>query len=310
MLKRKALNRIFFTTVGIFIVLTIYSLNLINKEEDKVYEINNYETNFSEEIYTLNNDNYISKTLIYVNSELTTLEKVKEVIETMIENNNKNALLPSYFKPILPQNTKIISVEQDEKLIKINFSKELLNINEEQSEKMIEAITYTLTSIDNINGIEIYVENQLLQFIPNTRKKIPTLLTKDFGINKVYEITSTKDINKVVLYFMGEDLNYIPITKYLNDKRKKVEIIVESLANDYNHLTNLVSLVDNKLELIDYKINENVIDLNLNEYFLQENTINEDVVNAISYSIFDNYDIDYIVFYQNNEKIIEKMLNK
>ena len=296
MLKRKALNRIFFTTVGIFIVLTIYSLNLINKEEDKVYEINNYETNFSEEIYTLNNDNYISKTLIYVNSELTTLEKVKEVIETMIENNNKNALLPSYFKPILPQNTKIISVEQDEKLIKINFSKELLNINEEQSEKMIEAITYTLTSIDNINGIEIYVENQLLQFIPNTRKKIPTLLTKDFGINKVYEITSTKD--------------YIPITKYLNDKREKVEIIVESLANDYNHLTNLVSLVDNKLELIDYKINENVIDLNLNEYFLQENTINEDVVNAISYSIFDNYDIDYIVFYQNNEKIIEKMLNK
>ena len=109
---------------------------------------------------------------------------------------------------------------------------------------------------------------------------------------------------------MGEDLNYIPITKYLNDKREKAEIIVESLANDYNHLTNLVSLVDNKLELIDYKINENVIDLNLNEYFLQENTINEDVVNAISYSIFDNYDIDYIVFYQNNEKIIEKMLNK
>ena len=44
-----------------------------------------------------------------------------------------------------------------------------------------------------ILGIEIYVDGSLLKYVPHTNKQLPAILTKDFGINKTYEISSNKD---------------------------------------------------------------------------------------------------------------------
>ena len=137
MLKRKAFNRLFFSTVAFFLVFTLYNLQVVNNSD-----INNkIEKNINKEtVYTLNNDNYISKTDVYVGKFYTLEDKIKEKLEIMTSENNKNALLPSYFKPILPENTKVLDVVVEDSLVKVYFSKELNNINEEQSEKMIEAM--------------------------------------------------------------------------------------------------------------------------------------------------------------------------
>ncbi len=305
MLKKKALNRIFITSIVFFIVFVFCSLNLIEQTK-KIYKINNYNIDYKEAIYTLNKDNYISKTYVYVEKELTTLEKVKILLETMITKNNKNALLPSYFSPMLPQNTKIISVELENKLLKINFSKEFLNVTEDQSEQLIEALTYTLTSIDDVIGIELYVENSLLKYVPNTTKELPTVLTKEYGINKKYEIVNNKNINKVIVYFLGENNNYIPVTKYLNDEREKIEIIIETLTKDYVFYENLVSVLNYNLVLEDYELNENSINLVFNDYIYENNVLNEEAINLICYSVFDNYDVNKVIFVNKNINILEK----
>lgn len=308
MIKKKALNRIFISSIAIFIVFTFVSLNLI-KEDKNIYKITDYTSAKKEFIYTLNEDNYVSKGYIYVSKDLTSLEKVKTLIDTMIEKNNKNALLPSYFKPILPQNTKVLSAELENKIIKINFSSEFLNVSDSQLEKMVEAITYTLTEIDDINGVEIYVEGELLKYVSNM-KNIPTILTKDIGINKKYEITSNNNISKIVLYFLGENDNLIPITKYVNDDREKIEIIVESLSNNYIFYDNLISVLSYNLKLEDYEICDDTLTLVFNDFIydnLEEKTVNENLIDIISYSIFDNYDVSKVIFMENNNKISEKL---
>ena len=308
MIKKKALNRIFISSIAIFIVFTFVSLNLI-KEDKNIYKITDYTSAKKEFIYTLNEDNYVSKGYIYVSKDLTSLEKVKTLIDTMIEKNNKNALLPSYFKPILPQNTKVLSAELENKIIKINFSSEFLNVSDSQLEKMVEAITYTLTEIDDINGVEIYVEGELLKYVSNM-KNIPTILTKDIGINKKYEITSNNNISKIVLYFLGENDNLIPITKYVNDEREKIEIIVESLSNNYIFYDNLISVLSYNLKLEDYEICDDTLTLVFNDFIydnLEEKIVNEDLIDIISYSVFDNYDVSKVVFMENNNKISEKL---
>ena len=100
MLKKKAFRRIFITTIIFFIVFVVLSIKKLEGPTN-IYESNNYKTDFLENIYTLNDDNLVSKTSIYVNKELNTLEKVKVLIETMIKENNNNSLLPTYFNPIL-----------------------------------------------------------------------------------------------------------------------------------------------------------------------------------------------------------------
>lgn len=303
MLKKKAFRRIFFTTIIFFIVFVLLSIKKL-EEPTNIYESNNYKTDYIENIWTLNDDNYVSKTSIYVNKELNVLEKVKVLIETLIEENNNNSLLPTYFNPILPRNTKILEVVLDKDLIKINFSKEFKNATEDQCEKMIEAIVYTLTDINGINGVEIYVNNELLKYIPNTSKVLPTILTKDIGINKVYNINGTNDILKVITYFLGnsKEINYVPVTSYLNTSKEKIEIIVENLTSIYSYNNSLIAPFDSSLKLVNYLLEDNKMFLEFNCF----SCIEKDYLDLIVYSVFDNYEVDSIIFLENNQKILEK----
>ncbi len=297
MLKRKFFNKVFLTTVIFFIVFTFCNLKMISYNEKKK-ENDNKET-----IYTLNKEGYVSKTEVYVGKVFTLEDKIREKLEIMIKENNKNALLPSYFKPILPENTKVLEVIVDDSLVKIYFSRELNNISDEQAEKMIEAIVYTITD-ENILGIEIYVDGKLLKYVPHTKKELPVILTKDFGINKKYEINNTNDIVKVVMtYFIdcGDRLCEVPVTKYANDTREKLEIVFDDLSSISDK--QLISLFDN-VKLIDYKITNKTIIINLNK------DIDDDETNIIVSSIFNNYDVNKIVILVNNHKKLVKTIEK
>ena len=300
MLRRKAINRIFFSTIIFFIVFTLYSMKFV----DKVVTSDNSKDKVNEEIiYTLNSDNYISKTSVYVSKVLSLEDRVREKLEIMVKDNDKNVLLPSYFKPILPQNTRVLDVVVEDCLIKVYFSKELNNINKEQSEKMIEAIVYTVTD-ENILGIEIYVNGQMLKYVPNTRKVLPTILTKDIGINKSYDINASNDISKVVMmYYTNDNDNYyeVPVTKYVNDDREKLEIIFDEFGK-MSYDKSLISMVEG-INVLDYSILDDRIVIDVNK------ELNKEEQNLVFKSIFSNYGAKSIDLLVNGEKKVKKTRN-
>ncbi len=300
MLRRKAINRIFFSTIIFFIVFTLYSMKFV----DKVVTSDNSKDKVNEEIiYTLNSDNYISKTSVYVSKVLSLEDRVREKLEIMVKDNDKNVLLPSYFKPILPQNTRVLDVVVEDCLIKVYFSKELNNINKEQSERMIEAIVYTVTD-ENILGIEIYVNGQMLKYVPNTRKVLPTILTKDIGINKSYDINASNDISKVVMmYYTNDNDNYyeVPVTKYVNDDREKLEIIFDEFGK-MSYDKSLISMVEG-INVLDYSILDDRIVIDVNK------ELNKEEQNLVFKSIFSNYGAKSIDLLVNGEKKVKKTRN-
>lgn len=300
MLRRKAINRIFFSTIIFFIVFTLYSMKFV----DKVVTSDNSKDKVNEEIiYTLNSDNYISKTSVYVSKVLSLEDRVREKLEIMVKDNDKNVLLPSYFKPILPQNTRVLDVVVEDCLIKVYFSKELNNINKEQSEKMIEAIVYTVTD-ENILGIEIYVNGQMLKYVPNTKKVLPTILTKDIGINKSYDINASNDISKVVMmYYTNDNDNYyeVPVTKYVNDDREKLEIIFDEFGKMSDDKS-LISMMEG-INVLDYSILDDRIVIDVNK------VLNKEEENLVFKSIFSNYGAKSIDLLVNGEKKVKKTRN-
>lgn len=300
MLRRKAINRIFFSTIIFFIVFTLYSMKFV----DKVVTSDNSKDKVNEEIiYTLNSDNYISKTSVYVSKVLSLEDRVREKLEIMVKDNDKNVLLPSYFKPILPQNTRVLDVVVEDCLIKVYFSKELNNINKEQSERMIEAIVYTVTD-ENILGIEIYVNGQMLKYVPNTKEVLPTILTKDIGINKSYDINASNDISKVVMmYYTNDNDNYyeVPVTKYVNDDREKLEIIFDEFGKMSDDKS-LISMVEG-INVLDYSILDDRIVIDVNK------ELNKEEQNLVFKSIFSNYEAKSIDLLVNGEKKVKKTRN-
>lgn len=297
MLKRKAFNRIFFTTAIFFVVFSIYSLKHIDSSSS---HINDNKDVSNEIIYTLNKDNYISSTAVYVSKILTLEDRIREKLEIMTKENDKNSLLPSYFKPILPQNTKVLDVVVEDSLVKVYFSKELINITEEQSEKMIEAIVYTIVD-ENILGIEIYVDNSMLKYVPHSKKSLPTVLTRDIGINKSYDFYYSRDIAKVfMVYYSSDDSNYyeVPVTRYLNDDREKIEVIFDEF-NKMSFDGGLISLLEG-VKINSYDIFKDNIVLDINK------DLSDREENLICKTIFSNYDVDNIKILINGEKKVKK----
>ena len=114
-----------------------------------------------------------------------------------------------------------------------------------------------------------------------------------------------KDVNKINLYHYNKinNIEYLtPVTKYINDKRKKIEIILDELIN--NIPNNLISYMDDKVKLKEYKEENDLIILKFNENFIGENKdLNKKIINQIALTIFENYDVNTVLFQENDEKI-------
>ena len=210
----------------------------------------------------------------------------------------KSDKLPTGLSGIIPMNTKVNNVEIKESIVTIDFSKELLDVKEELEERLIEAITYSIINIDGVEAIKIKVDGNLLTELPKTKKKLPELLNRNFGINKVFDIDNLNGIQKVTLYYLDKISNqnyYVPVTKYLNDDREKINIIIDNLSSNYIYESSLVSLLNQNTELINYEIEDEIMTLNFNNSIFTHDKILEEVTYTIKESVCSTYPVKSVI---------------
>ncbi len=315
MLKKFYLKKLLVCGITIFTILLIYVIPTNEEEKLKITEEVEYvNKDLDTSIIFLNDsNNYLGMTKIITNSK-DTVSKAKELLEALIIDGTKQDSIPNGFKAIIPSNTKIRSLTYDNKVIKVDFSSELLNTNKETEEKIIEAIVYTLTSIDDVEFVIIYMEGELLTTLPQSKITLPSTLDRSFGINKEYNLNSTKDINKTTIYYISEfndNEYYVPVTKVTNDDRSKIEIIVDELSSSNLYKTNLMSYLNSNTKLLSVNENEDELVVNFNSGIFNDiNTeeILEEVIYTISMSINDNYSINTVVFNVEDKEIYKSVL--
>ena len=291
-MRTKILRKIFNTTITMFVILIVFTITTYEKNNTlrtnvEIKNISNITTN---EVYLKNEDNYLVKTNIF-------LENGKNIIPNLINYLTiTNKKTPVGLNSYIPKNTKLLSYKQNNDLVTLNFSKEFLS-DEKNKQLIITGVVYSLLELKDIKNVKIEVEE-----IPLSGYN--EILNRNIGINNKYLFNTRYDINKVVVYYIAKISNenyYVPVTKYLNDKREKIEIIVDELKKTEN---NLVSYLNENTKLINYREEANVLFLNFNEYLLDENKeISKEILNTIAYSVFDNYDVNVVYFETNSKKI-------
>lgn len=315
MLKKMSIRKIIMAT---FTLMVLLILCLIDKDDKEIeLDTSNIEyiySNMLDSIYLLDKNDYVALTSI-TTCDCDILDKSKDLLNGLIIDGAKSAIIPNGFRSIIPTGTSILDVKLDNKVLTVNFSKEILDISSEYEEAMIESIVYTLTSIEGIDKVNIQVEGKELTKLPHSKKNIPTSLDKSYGINKVYDINNTKDIDSITLYYVNsynDNKYYVPVTKYINnDSQDKIKVIIEQLSNSLTYESNLMSYLSDSAKLLDYEIDDKTIKLNFNNMILSDissNNILEEVVYTIGYSINEVVDVDEVVFYVNNEKICNFLL--
>ena len=264
-------------------------------------------------IYLIDQYDYVSRTTVALEHNEKIDKKARNLLELLIISGKEESKIPSGFKPIIPSDTKILSVEYVEGTIKVNFSNEFLNIEEFNESKVIESIVYTLTSIENVKNVIIYVNGDVLTKLPSG-KILPTSLDRSYGINKEYDITTYKNIDKITIYYLSkynDNIYYVPVTKYIDGGSDKIDVIVQELSKGSLYHNNLISYLNNNTKILNKRNDNSSIYLTFNENIFDNiDTYNilEEVINTISLSIGDNYDVDEVIFNYNGKEIYKSVI--
>lgn len=280
MLKKNALRRICISTFSLFIVLLLCIFP-------------NNETSYPEEIISINEltmplyikdqNGYVARTNIIKKKD----NDIEYIINLLTKGSLYENYLPVNFEPLIPENTKLLNYSLNDKVLKLNFSKEFLLVKENDEEKMIESLIYSLCELESIDKILIYVENEKLNELPNSKIKLPVSLDKSYGINKVYDIKSYKNVTKTTIYYASktDDLTYyIPITKITNNDANAVEIIVKELKTSPIYESNLISFLNASYELKNYEIMENSVNMSFDNKMLL-NLNDENITEKVKYTL-------------------------
>ena len=303
MLKKSALKKIFISLSCLAIMGIIYLFPDKNDTIKSSISNTNIDNNV---IYLMDDNNYIARVSTILTSKKTE-DKIREIISILTIGSDK--YIRNGFSKLIPKNTKILSISIEDSLLKINFSKELLNIDLKNEEKMIESIVYSLTSLDNIKYVSIYVEGNILDKLPNSKRRLNTVLDRKIGINKEFNINDINNTTKTTIYYLSKYDNYyyyVPVTKISNEDISKIEVIIRELSGNKILGTNLISYLNSNTELLSYNETDKTLLLNFNESILNDITTNnilEEVTYSINLSIKDNYDVSE-VFYYVNDKIV------
>ena len=311
MLKRMMIRKIMVATSIVLVMLMLYLIpsNKENIDLNKNQKLEYIYPNDLEVIYLLDKNNYLTMAKISVNNK-NEVSKAIDLIEGLTIDGKKKDIIPNGFKSLLPPNTKVLNIKLDNKILTINFSKEFNNISIDNEKQVIESLTYTLTSINGIDKIEIYVEGNKLTNLPKSKIKLPDYFDKNYGINKKYEFTDLSNVDSYTVYYVLNENNktyYTPVTKYVNnEKRDKVKIIIDELSTSFLYESNLMSYLDANVKLLDYELTDKSIKLNFNNLILSDitdNLILEEVMYTIGLSLTQELDIEEVIFKVNNQEI-------
>ena len=298
MIKKSSIRRICVATLALFILLIIY---FFPNNDVSIKEHLSYIKNDEMPIFLVDDKDYVARTSI-VKSSKNINDQIKEIIETLTINSQKSNYIRDGFKPIIPKNTKILDLKLENEILIINFSKEFLNVSKENEDKMIEALIYSLTEIKEIKKIKILVENNNFTTLPNSNKKLPEYLDKNYGINKIYNLDSLKETSKTTIYYLSKNKDYyyyIPVTKVSNEKLERVEIIIKELKSTPIYHTNLISYLASSTSMTNYELLESTISLSFNNYLianLKDDAVLEEVKYSIALSLRDTYGINEVIF--------------
>lgn len=308
MLKKSSIRKICLAAFCLLILLILYLFPKKTDQNLSFPETSYSISNAKDTLFLPDKNDYVARINMAIKAD-TTIDKANTVISYLTIGSDNESVIPNGFKPIIPRGTKILSSSINDNNYKVDFSKEFLEVSENDEIRLIEAIVYSLTGIEGIKSVTILVEGKILNKLPHSQEFLNNPLDRSIGINKKYDVDSIKGTVKTTMYYLSKYdgyYYYVPVTKVSNDSKEKIEVIIKELTSSPVYETSLMSYLNSETILQNYKILDDQIDLDFNSAILTDvtkNDILEEVTYAINLSIKDNYGIEKVSYTVDSEVV-------
>lgn len=267
------------------------------------------------ELYLLDKNGYVVPQSISLPK---TKEVAKQALEYLVSGGPITDLLPNGFRAVLPTGTMIngVNLLEDGTLV-VDFSKEFSNYDAADEEKILQAITWTLTQFDTVEKVKIQINGYDQPFMPVNGTPINEGMSRANGINfdngDIVDVVNSK---AVTLYFLaqnGDKTYYVPVTRRIGkNEDNQVVATVNELIKGPNLSSGLYSEFHDGIALLDEpKYEDGVVTLNFNEGILnsqQGTAVSETILNELVFSLTEQEGVESVAIKVNgDEKVLDEL---
>jgi germination protein M len=219
----------------------------------------------------------------------------KEAMKMMVKGSQAESMLPEGFSGILPKGTQVKGLNIQDGTATVDFSKEFLSYQPELEEKILDAVTWTLTGFDTVKRVDIWVDGRPLKAMP--KGKTPAQgLTRNRGINlELAEGVNISQSMPVTLYFLGQasdnTVYYVPVTRMINRTDDVAATVMRELILGPKHGSGLSGALAETLQVNKVQVKGDTVLADFGEQLLQysnEKSASKDAVQTIVLSLTEN----------------------
>ncbi|MFW5433746.1 GerMN domain-containing protein [Paenibacillus apiarius] len=157
-------------------------------------------------------------------------------LELLVDGGTHKDKLPSGFTATLPKGTIVtnLTLKPDQKLAIVELSKQFANYEPAQERKILESITWTLTSLPEIENVQLWMDSQKLNEMPVDGTPLDVPLNRQFGINvEKSDTVSYLRSMPVTLYFSSYNEDgksyFVPVTRLIEPYDEPVQATLEQM---------------------------------------------------------------------------------
>lgn len=195
----------------------------------------------------------------------------KQALSYMVAGGPGEAELPAGFRALLPAGTEVkgMNIDAEQKLATVNFSQAFEHYAKEDERKILEAITWTLTSFPTIDQVELWVDGHPLKQMPVAGTPLDAPLSRVMGINLERGAgVSVGQATPVTVYFEGVagDHRYmVPVTRLIPRTDNVAEAVMQQLIAGPVENSNLSAVMLPDVEVLGMTLQEGLVTVDLSE---------------------------------------------
>ncbi|GGC93168.1 spore germination protein GerM [Thalassobacillus devorans] len=255
------------------------------------------------QLYLLDaNGMVVSQTLELPN--ISSKEVATQSLEYLVKGGPVTELLPNGFEAVLPAGTEILglNLKEDGTMI-VDVSKEFAEYAPEDEQKILQAMTYTLTQFENVERIKLWINGHEQEVMPVKGTPISSGVSRADGIN-IYasEDADVVDSKAVTLYYPAQNENqdfyYVPVTTHLNTSdNDSYESIVQALVEGPSFDLPLLTAFNEEAELLETSFENGVLSLSFNEALLsnqEKQSVSEHVMKSLVMTLTDQQGVEAV----------------
>lgn len=247
-------------------------------------------------VYMLDNDNYLVPLTFAFDSKEILADDIRYVISML---RDESPLTSKGYHTLLNENVKIQSIELDNNILNVDFSKEFNEHDVSKEEQIIESLTWTLMQYDEVSGVTLSVDGNKLEMLPQSKIMLPDVLDKTIGINKYYDTTGNiYNTTSVTVFYEKENFGeivYVPVTRRVIEEENEKMSVYNAMFEDIAVMSGLrqidaINLIDDE-SVINFEDNELKVAL-LSEALMEEGVVDNEIYELLVMTYCDLNDVE------------------